>query len=377
MKMTNRLVKFAGTATFMKLLALLNVRAAEPPQPPPLPPLPPLRTTPALRPVPLRTGLATNRLSPAAVPANPVPLFRLGPQNLAISASTSAGASRTPVTNPGALVYDAEQKEYSAKPGEIAAAFTFYLTNVSSSEVIVNRVNTSCGCTVAKLPQQPWHVAAGTNGPINVTVDLRGKSGTLMKTVTVDSTAGAKSLLVRIAIPPQPILSGLSTNNMNRNRNLERAKADPQAIFKSDCVECHVKPAVGKVGKDLYAGACSVCHDAQHRASMVPDLHLLKHPDTREYWMQIVTEGKPNSLMPGFAQQKGGILTSHQILSLVDYFMTDFPKDTNTGPRSAIGRLKTVPAVTIPSPNLDPQTNAARTSAAILGPPNPGLFSLK
>jgi hypothetical protein len=105
-------------------------------------------------------------------------------------------------------VFDSEKKDYSARAGEASASFTFNLTNVSSAEVIVNRVSTSCGCTVAKLPEQPWHLAPGTNGPINVTVDLRGKSGTIMKSVTVDSSAGMKSLLVQVTIPPPQIDSG-------------------------------------------------------------------------------------------------------------------------------------------------------------------------
>jgi mono/diheme cytochrome c family protein len=232
-------------------------------------------------------------------------------------------------------VFDAETKEYSAKVGEGTANFTFNLTNVSSSEVLVNRVSTSCGCTVAKLPEQPWHLAAGTNGPINVTVDLHGKSGLIMKTVTVDSTAGIKSLMVKVNIPPPQLIPVASTNGMDRTRNLELAKADRQAVFKADCAECHVKPAIGKLGKELYAGACAVCHDAEHRATMVPDLHVLKHPDTREYWTQITSEGKINSLMPAFAFKNGGILNDQQIASLVDYLVTDFAKDAPTAPHAS------------------------------------------
>ncbi|MEO6183335.1 MAG: DUF1573 domain-containing protein, partial [Verrucomicrobiota bacterium] len=63
-----------------------------------------------------------------------------------------------------ALVFDSESKEYNAKPGEAKAIFTFSLTNVSAAEVIITNVSTSCGCTVAKLPSQPWHLAPGANG---------------------------------------------------------------------------------------------------------------------------------------------------------------------------------------------------------------------
>jgi hypothetical protein len=136
---------------------------------------------------------------------------------------------------------------------------------------------------------------------------------------------------------------------MDRNRNIELAKADRQAVFKSECAECHVKPAIGKLGKDLYAGACAVCHDTEHRATMVPDLHVFKHPETREYWGQIIADGKLNSLMPAFAFKNGGILNEQQITSLVDYMMTGYPNDTNAFPHAA--SLPVAPVVTPPAPN--------------------------
>ena len=342
----------------------LNMPAQDSPPTPPLPPPPAKRTTPPFRPVPLRTGVDTTRPVPAVVPSVPVPLLNppaVAPNPLLAPAPAVAPAP-TQITNPGALAFDAEQKDYAAKAGEAAANFTFTLTNVSSSEVLVNKVTTSCGCTVAKLPEQPWHLASGSNGPINVTVDLRGKSGTIMKSVTVDSTAGMKQLLVRVTIPVVPLIAP-ATNSMDRTRNLALAQADRQAVFKSDCAECHVKPAIGKLGKDLYVGACAVCHDAEHRATMVPDLRVLKHPDTREYWAYAIAEGKANSLMPAFAQKSGGILTEQQVLSLVDYMVTDFPKDTN----SVVHAPLPVP-VSIGKPN--PQANAGPSVG--LGP-----FSIK
>ena len=361
MSITDGVRNFRSVLLCIGCSVALDLPAQQAPPAPPLPPLPPgLHVGPSLRPVPLRTGLNTNRLAPSIAPNAPAPLVRLGPAYLPAPAPAPVAPAPTQVTNPGALVYDAEQKEYTAKAGETVANFTFYLTNISSSEVLVNRVNTSCGCTVAKLPEQPWHMVAGTNGPINVTVDLRGKSGTLLKSVTVDSTAGVKSLLVKVILPPLQLIAAASANNMDRTRNLERAKADPQAIFKSDCAACHVKPAIGKLGKELYAGACAVCHDAEHRATMVPDLRVFKHPDSRDYWTQIIGTGKLNSLMPGFAQKNGGILTEQQVGSLVDYMMTDFASDTKAAPRAVFSPIA-LPA-SAPALKSAVQTNAANAA---------------
>ena len=43
------------------------------------------------------------------------------------------------------LVFDAETKQYDASPGEATAPFTFNLTNVWTNEIIIDRVQASCG----------------------------------------------------------------------------------------------------------------------------------------------------------------------------------------------------------------------------------------
>ena len=97
-----------------------------------------------------------------------------------------AGAGTTTPAEP--LVFDQMLKDYTPKMGETNAHFTFSLTNVSSSEVVINNVRTSCGCTVAHLPSKPWRLPAGASGEFGVVVDLRGKFGTLVKSVFVDSS---------------------------------------------------------------------------------------------------------------------------------------------------------------------------------------------
>ena len=101
----------------------------------------------------------------------------------------------------GVLKWDADSKEHALKPGETSAAFTFVVTNVSNTEVAINRLHTSCGCTVAKLATTPYRLQPGSNVAINVAMDLRGKSGVITKTVTVESTAEGKVLFVRASIP--------------------------------------------------------------------------------------------------------------------------------------------------------------------------------
>ena len=134
--------------------------------------------------------------------------------------------------------------------------------------------------------------------------------------------------------------------------------------FSLDCVRCHVTPAKDamghdKMGPDLYTAVCGICHEAEHRATMVPDLHVFKHPDTRDYWNQIIADGKLNSLMPAFSFKSGGILNEQQISSLVDYLMSDYVKETNAAPHASITPLPV---------SASPQAKAATARGSALGP---------
>jgi cytochrome c553 len=229
-----------------------------------------------------------------------------------------------PSQAPSPLVWDAETKEYTARPGETNVLLTFNLTNTAPSEVLINDVRTSCGCTVARLPEYPWKLAGGTNGQIQVTADLRGKRGLLHKIVYVYTAAyGVKPLTIKVNIP-DPM--------GDRGRNLQIAAADRQAVFKNDCAKCHAEPAIGKKSAELYTAACAICHDAEHRATMVPDLRALNHPTNRDHWKTWVGHGKPGTLMPAFAKSEGGPLTDEQVDSLADYLAEHVPSRPAAAP---------------------------------------------
>ncbi len=242
---------------------------------------------------------------------------------LLISASTwfcgMAGARAQVVPAPAlapaptpadALAWDSIIKEASPAAGKPTADFVFKVTNTADFPVTIGQVHPSCGCTTAKLPPLPWTLAPHTNGEIYVSVNLAGKSGAFTKTVSVMSTNNQmlKVLTVKVTLPENMA--------MMRARNNAIAMGDPQAIFKGDCAKCHVEPTRGKTGKLLYAAACGICHEANPRASMVPDLHNLNHPTFYGYWKLIITDGKPHSMMPGFSTEKGGPLSEEQIDSI-------------------------------------------------------------
>jgi len=238
------------------------------------------------------------------------------------------------VAQPLPLVADADVKEYTAKPGETNAQFTFTLTNPSTNAVTINDVRASCSCTVAKLPSRPWVIEPGTNGQVHVTVDLRGKRGQITKLVYVYGATGTKTLTVKVNIPVVP--PGAMAD---RAKNIQVATADRQAVFKNDCAQCHAEPALGKNGEALYLAACANCHDSEHRASMVPNLHALNHPTDREHWKNWVTHGKAGTLMPAFAKAEGGPLGDEQINSLVDYLVEHIPSRPAAAPAAPASKL--------------------------------------
>jgi len=226
------------------------------------------------------------------------------------------------------LAFDAGTKEVSVTNGTPAAEFTFNLTNVSSGDVIINYVHPSCGCTVAKLPATPWKLVPRETGEISATMQLAGTpaGGTKIKTLTVNTDKGIKELFLKATVLPPPA----AMTDMDRTNNQKMAMADRQAVFKGSCVSCHVAPARDaagheKMGKDLYVAVCGVCHEAEHQASFVPNLHRLPEPTNAEFWKNWIMHGKPGTLMPAFAKTDGGILSDGQVESLVQYLTETIP----------------------------------------------------
>ena len=243
-----------------------------------------------------------------------------------VSGLTSSEASENPVPLPqGILAFDGELKQTTVHEGDTQAHFIFNFTNVSSKDVTISAVRTSCGCTTAELPPMPWILPSHAKGRIPVTMNVLGHTGKDFKTVTVTTLQGFKTLNVEADILPSPEDDKMG----DRERNLELAKADRQAVFKGECAKCHAAPTEGKMGQELYVLACGICHDANPRSTMVPNLNALPVPTSFEFWQTWISQGKTNSLMPAFAQTAGGPLTDEQITSLAKYLASTFLSRTN------------------------------------------------
>jgi len=215
------------------------------------------------------------------------------------------------------LVWDAKEKQAVAQPGEEEMAFTFVATNKSDRPITILSTATSCHCTVAKAPRDPWIIAPGGSDELKVVMDLRSRRGALSKTIYVDTSEGETELLVHVEVPAPPAA--------RREMNANVARVDRQAVLKGDCASCHVTPAVGKDGADLFMAACGICHLAEHRATMVPDLTDPKAPRDAAFWEKWIREGKEGTLMPAFEKSRDGFLDDKQIASLVNYLLVTMP----------------------------------------------------
>jgi mono/diheme cytochrome c family protein len=235
--------------------------------------------------------------------------------SVAIAIASSAFTARSQNAIP--LVWDAMSKETWPKAGEPVAQFKFTVTNTSDYPFTISNVTTSCGCTVAKIPSQPWPLEPHASGDMTIAVNLAGKSGQVSKTITVHTGVGQQILVVTMHMPDSP--------EAVRARNMQLASIDRQEVFKGDCAKCHADPSEGKMGADLYVASCGVCHDAKVRATMVPDLKHLAHATDYDFWKMTVTIGKPGTLMPAFGSVAGGPLTDAQIDSLARFLADTYP----------------------------------------------------
>ncbi|PWD97702.1 DUF1573 domain-containing protein [Marinilabilia rubra] len=85
--------------------------------------------------------------------------------------------------NPGQPVFSNSEHDFGEiEPGdEVGARFSF--SNKGAGSLIIERVSTGCGCTVAEYSKKP--VSPGDEGFVEVIFDSRGKHGAQFQQVNV------------------------------------------------------------------------------------------------------------------------------------------------------------------------------------------------
>ena len=75
-------------------------------------------------------------------------------------------------------------------------AYGFIFKNTGTSDLVINQVKTSCGCTAPKFSKDP--IKPGEQRVITVTFDSKGRKGIQNKSITVLSNCQPSTTVVRI-----------------------------------------------------------------------------------------------------------------------------------------------------------------------------------
>jgi len=84
------------------------------------------------------------------------------------------------------LWFEEQLHDYGEIPKDSDGSFSFAFKNVGDSAIIINRVRSTCGCTVPSWPREP--IEPGVSGEITVKYNT-AQTGTFMKSVFVYSSS--------------------------------------------------------------------------------------------------------------------------------------------------------------------------------------------
>ncbi|MBR3518783.1 MAG: DUF1573 domain-containing protein [Paludibacteraceae bacterium] len=83
--------------------------------------------------------------------------------------------------------------------GKVSCTFEF--KNVGTSDLVLQSVKASCGCTTPDWTKEP--VKPGETGVVKATYNATGRPGSFTKTITVKSNAGEKRLTIKGEVIPK------------------------------------------------------------------------------------------------------------------------------------------------------------------------------
>lgn len=195
----------------------------------------------------------------------------------------------------------------------------FLVYNVGGKPLRIQEVETSCGCTVAKISKTV--VAPGDFARLDVELDTSIKMGQVRKQLTVVSNDPKRPRL------PLFLTGEVLGQKMEGHAPITLAPKDKLVLFKGECATCHVQAGKGKTGKALFQADCAMCHgvNAQGNHSAGPSLLNGNYADeaAAAQARRIIAEGSPHSpQMPPFSKAQGGPLSDDEINSLVVFLKT-------------------------------------------------------
>jgi len=93
------------------------------------------------------------------------------------------------------LWFDEYVHDYGQIPVDSDGSWTFSFKNIGENAIIINRVRSTCGCTVPAWPKEP--IEPGSSSEITVKYNT-ATSGTFLKSLFVYSTAANSPVKLQI-----------------------------------------------------------------------------------------------------------------------------------------------------------------------------------
>ena len=115
----------------------------------------------------------------------------------AIAGLTTLAAQSGPEIKFKELVHDFGT--FPEERGKVSCTFEF--TNTGKSDLILQNVKASCGCTTPSWTKEP--VKPGGKGTVEATYNASGRPGVFNKTITVTTNAGEEKLTIKGDVTPK------------------------------------------------------------------------------------------------------------------------------------------------------------------------------
>ncbi|MCS7154341.1 MAG: DUF1573 domain-containing protein [Bacteroidota bacterium] len=227
------------------------------------------------------------------------------------------------VRNGARIRFERERHHFGQVITGQSPVYVFRFRNEGRGLLRIRDLRSSCGCTAVVLNKTEF--APGEVGHLEVRLDTEGKLGFIQKTVSVftnDPERYLSTLVVEAEIIEHPPVGGSAQPMRPMGAGMHGS------IFEGTCRTCHADPAEGRLGRELYAAVCQMCHgpagfdDGKPHPGPKLVVELLRQR-TDAQLRAMIARGTPDErkrlMMPGFARSEGGPLSELQIRSLVAY----------------------------------------------------------
>lgn len=159
---------------------------------------------------------AQDHRTPTPVSATPVTENKaMDRKTMPTETPTPAPGTQTPTQtnqNPDlSMKFAKEEHNFGTVPEGPSVTTDFEFTNIGKEPIVLSEVHASCGCTTPSWTKDP--VMPGKTGKVSATYNTQGRSGPIMKTITITSNVGTKVVKITGNVEKAPESSVPANDN--------------------------------------------------------------------------------------------------------------------------------------------------------------------